>query len=138
MDFEKRLGRGITTEKLTESNFRIWYEKNILILAYREVDFVLFGRNSFLSGSFESEKWSQSDKLARMIIRRSLSDDMLEYVWGVTSVKEIFDKITNFFQRHTLLHTLRARRDFYSTEIKPSVKMLSYINGIQHLGSALK
>lgn len=50
----------------------------------------------------------------------------------------MFDIITKDFKKHTLLNNPRSRRDFYTAGMKPGEKMLSYIDRVQQLGSAIK
>lgn len=136
MDSEK-FG-SIKIDKLTDSNFHIWKQKIDLILTYREVDEVASQDNPHKSGTPEFKKWTQLDKQARALIGLSLSDEMLEHVRGASTAKQMLDDIHNVFQRHTLLNKLRARRNFYTVEMRAGERMLSYINRVQHLGSILK
>lgn len=68
MDSENRFGRVVATEEMTESGIHMWKEKIKLIPDYSEADSVRSDKESFLSGSFESDKWLQSDELARAVI----------------------------------------------------------------------
>lgn len=54
------------------------------------------------------------------------------------STKDMFDKITNVFQRHTIFNKFRAGQDFYTAELKPAKMLLSDINRIQQMGYVLK
>lgn len=76
--------------------------------------------------------------MARAIISLSLSDKLLEHVRRSKTSKEMFECICNVFQHHNLQNKLRARRNFYTAEMKKGEKMLSYIDRIQQLGMILK
>lgn len=139
MDSDKLVGSGaLRIEKLSDDNYHIWKQEIELVLAYREVDVAVIEENQFQRGCPEYTKWKQCDKMARAIIGLSLSDDMLEHVRECSSAREMLQNIKNVFQRHTLLNKLRARRQFYTVEMKQNEKMLTYINRVQHCGSVLK
>lgn len=125
-------------EKLTESNYHVWKQKIELVLTYRDVDLVVTEENFHEEGSPEYEKWVRADKLAQAIIGLTLSDDMLEHVREAGTAQEMLKNIKNVFHRHTLLNKLRARREFYTVEMKSAERMLTYINRVRHLSSVLQ
>lgn len=50
----------------------------------------------------------------------------------------MLDETHNVLQLHTLLNKLRARRNFFTVEMRAGERMLSFIDRVQHLGSILK
>lgn len=63
---------------------------------------------------------------------------MLEHVRECTTAKGMLHKITNLFQRHTLLYKFRARRKFYTIEMNRNKEILTNINRVQQPGTILK
>lgn len=78
-----------------------------------------------------TKKWNQCDKFARSIIGLSHFDDMFEHVHKFATAKEMLPNIKNVFRRKTTLNKPRARRDFYTVEMKKIEKTLACINGVQ-------
>ena len=82
--------------------------------------------------------WFEKYKKAQSVIGISLSNDLLENVRDVTTTKEMWNAITNVFERHTLLNKLSARKRFYTATMSPDESVLQFSNRIRQLSSTLK
>lgn len=130
----------VRIEKLGADNFHSWKQKIGLILGHREVDeFIDKDKRPIIPESIEERsKWSRKDKLARMTIGLSLSDEMLKNVEHTSTALEMWTEICNVHQRHTLINKLAARRDFYTASMRNDEGVLPYINRVRQIASVLE
>lgn len=128
---------GFKIEKLGDNNFHVWKQKVELVLAFRELDDVITDEGPPTEVD-KLEKWKKRDAKAKAVIGLTLSDDHLDHVRGVSTAAEMWNAITNVFQRRTLMNIVRARRDFYSAQMGDDERVLVYINRVRQLAADLK
>ena len=128
---------GFKVVKLNDDNFYVWKQRIELVLAYRELDDLITDDPPPASDD-GFKAWKKSDARARAVIGLSLSDEHLEHVREVKTAKEMWNCILNVFERHSLLNKLAARRNFYTVTMKEGEKMLTYINRVRQLATALR
>ena len=114
------------TEKLSETNFHAWKQKIIHLLALKDLS--EFIEESSPDDDTESSTCKRKDRKAQAIIGLTLSDDMLENVRDVTNTKDMWKKICDIFERHTLLNKLSARKKFYTAVKEENESALQFSN----------
>ena len=95
-------------DKLESNKYHAWKQKIKHLLALKDLD-------EFIDCNVEPQstaEWKRKDIKAQAIIGLTLSDEMLESVREVSSTKEMWQKICDIFEKHTLLNKLSARRKF--------------------------
>ena len=122
-------------EKLNDSNFYVWKERIVHILALKDLDAFI---EDLPTEDIGSAVWKKNDRKARAIIGLSLSDEHLEHVRDVKTAREMWNVILNVFERHTLLNKLSARRKFYTVTMQTGEKVLTYLNRVKQLAATLK
>eukprot|EP00171_Calliarthron_tuberculosum_P023570 IDg23570t1 len=128
-------------QKLNDSNFHSWKQKIKYVLAHRQVDKMIDPRlrpDKPPDDNEEVLEWLRKDKTAQMTITLTLSDEMLKNVSHTTTALEMWRKISNVYERHTLLNKLSARRNFYTATMFSSEKMLTYMNRVRQMALALQ
>ena len=123
-------------EKLSENNFHAWKQKIKHLLALKDLS--EFIEESSPTDGADTATWKRKDRKAQAIIGLTLSDDILENVREVTSTKDMWQRICDVFERHTLLNKLSARRKFYTALKAESESALQFSNRIRQLASTLK
>ena len=123
-------------EKLSETNFHAWKQKIKHLLALKDLS--EFIEESSPDDDTESSTWKRKDRKAQAIIALTLSDDILENVRDVTNTKDMWKKICDIFERHTLLNKLSARKKFYTAVKEETESALQFSNRIRQLASTLK
>ena len=124
-------------DKLNKNNFHAWKQKIKHLLALKDLlDFI--DEDPPASAGTELVAWQKKDIKAQAIIGLTLSDELLENVREVTSTKEMWQKIRDVFERHTLLNKLAARRKFYTATKEESESALQFSNRIRQLAATLK
>ena len=121
-------------DKLTDTKFNAWKIRIQHILALKDLEDFLVGDPP----AENTEAWIKKDKKAHAIIGLTLSDELLENVWEVTTAKLMWVTIKNIFERHTLLNKLAARCKFYTAEKEESESVLKFSNRIRHMAASLK
>lgn len=121
-------------DKLDHLNYHAWKIRVQHVLSLKDLD-------EFLTEDPPATglaAWKKKDKKAQALIGLSLSDELLENVREVTTAKEMWLKIRDVFERHTLLNKLSARRKFYTATKQDSETILQFANRIGYLASTLK
>ena len=124
-------------DKLVDSNFHVWKQKVELVLGDREVTEHILDSAAPEDPSALAQ-WKKDDAKAKAVIGLTLSNDLLEHVRGIETAYEMWEAITNLFQRRTLLNSLSARRRFYSVKMNDGEKALAYISRVRQLAADLK
>ena len=123
-------------EKLGESNFHAWKQKIEHLLALKDLsDFI---EESSPPDGADKAAWKKKDRKAQAVIGLTLSDDLLENVRDVASTKDMWQKICDIFERHTLLNKLSARKKFYTALKGENESAPQFSNRIRQLASTLK
>ena len=123
-------------EKLSETNFHAWKQKIKHLLALKDLS--EFIEESSPSDDSDKANWKRKDRKAQAIIGLTLSDDILENVRDVESTKDMWQKICDVFERHTLLNKLSARKKFYTALKEENESALQFSNRVRQLASTLK
>ena len=121
-------------DKLNANNFHAWKQKIKHLLALKDLDEYIDSE----APTSDSAAWRRKDTKAQAIIGLTLSDEMLENVREVTTTKEMWKKICDVFERHTLLNKLAARRKFYTATKEEGETALQFSNRIRQLAATLK
>jgi hypothetical protein len=131
---------GFKIDKLTASNYHTWKQKIELVLAFRELDEVVFNVEStnILQDAAAIAEFRKKDAKAKAVIGLTLSDEHLEHVRGAKSAAEMWLAIKNVFQRTSSLNKLAARRRFYTVAMLDGERILTYINRVKQLTEELK
>ena len=124
-------------DKLVDSNFHVWKQKVELVLGDRELIEHILDSDKPEDAS-ELAQWKKNDAKAKAVIGLTLSNDLLEHVRGIETAYEMWEAITDLFQRRTLLNSLSARRRFYSVKMNDGEKALAYISRVRQLAADLK
>ena len=90
-------------EKLNASNFHAWKQKIFHLLVLKDLEEYI---DADPPTGANLAAWRKKDIKAQAIIGLTLSDDLLENVREVQTTKEMWKKICDVFQRHTLLNKL--------------------------------
>eukprot|EP00171_Calliarthron_tuberculosum_P020267 IDg20267t1 len=101
---------GFCVEKLSETNFYAWKQKMELSLAHKEVENMIDIEFYPIKPEDPDHllKWLRKDKLCRINIELSLSDDMQKNARHTKTALEMEIEICNAHQRHTLLNKLSS------------------------------
>jgi hypothetical protein len=120
-------------DKLTAGNYHTWRQKIELVLAFCELDEVVFntGSTNTLQDAAAIAEFRKKDAKAKTMIGLTLCDEHLEHVRGANSAAEMWLAIKNVFQRTSLLKKLAARRRFYTVSIADGERILTYINRVK-------
>ena len=100
-------------EKQNGDNFYAWKQKIKHLLAFKDLD-------EFIEAEPPEETdathgaWKRKEVKAQAIIGPSLSDDMLGNTREVQTTKQMWKKICDVFERHTLLNKLLTIRPLSS------------------------
>jgi Reverse transcriptase (RNA-dependent DNA polymerase)/gag-polypeptide of LTR copia-type/Integrase core domain/GAG-pre-integrase domain len=131
---------GFKIDKLTSSNYHTWKQKIELVLAFRELDEVVFNivSTNVMQDTAAAAELKKKDAKAKAVIGLTLSDEHLEHVRGAETAAEMWLAIKNVFQRTSLLNKLAARRRFYTASMVDNEKILTYINRVKQLTEELK
>ena len=81
--------------------------------------------------------WKKNDIKAQAIIALTLSDELLENVREATTTEDMWQKICDVFEIHSLLNKLSARRKFYTATMKERETVLHFANHIRQLAATL-
>ena len=127
----------IKIEKLNDDNYHTWKHRIQFALSLRDLDEYLTAEPPASEHSTFAS-WKKNDKKAKAMIALSLQDDHLEQVQHATSAKEIWNLISDIFEKHTLLNKLTARRQFYTAKMRETEKVRSFATRIRQLASSLK
>ena len=122
-------------EKLNATNFHAWKQKIFHLLVLKDLEEYIEADPPV---GTDLAAWRKKDIKAQAIIGLTLSDDLLENVREVQSTKEMWKKICDVFQRHTLLNKLAARRKFYTATMGNNESVLQFSNRVLQLASTLK
>ena len=123
--------------QLDSSNYNFWKIRIQHLMALKYLDDLL-EEDPRTDKDSSITAWKKEDKKAQAIIGLTLSDDLLANVREVETAKEMWTKIKNIFQCHTLLNKLSARRKFYTASMQDTESVLKFANRIQQLATALK
>lgn len=124
-------------EKLNSTNFYAWKQKIKHLLALKDLDeFIDDDPPSRTDESFKA--WTRKDIKAQATIGLTLSDEMLANTREVETTKQMWKKICDIFERHTLLNKLAARRKFYTATLEEGESILQYANRLRQLAAILK
>ena len=74
----------------------------------------------------------KKNKKAQDVIGLSLSNELLENVHDVFTTKDMWNKIKNVFERHTLLNELSARKRFYTATMSTDESVLQFSSSLLH------
>jgi len=130
---------GIKIEKLTETNFREWRQRNKKILAVRDLDDMLDeDGNPTDAETRELAVWKRRDTKASAIIGLTLGFEQLEPVSGCETTAKMWSKLQGVFHRKSLMNKMKARREFQTVEMTVGEGMLGYINRVRNLGENVK
>lgn len=110
-------GSAVRIEKLSDSNYHAWKQIIILVLTLRDLDYYLTEDPSGKEDEQMNRKWNRGDRKAQAIIGLVMSDEDLELMRNAESAKDMWKKINNVFERHTLLNRPTARRRFYTVSM---------------------
>ena len=124
-------------EELNNSNYHYWKIRIQHVLALKDLENFLED-DPPTSTPTDIALWKKNDKKAQAIIGLTLSNDLLENVREVQSIKEMWIVIKNVFELHTLLNKLSARKNFYTATKNSTETTLQFANRIRHLASTLK
>ncbi len=126
-------------EKLNGTNFYAWKQKIKHLLALKDLDDLVDGSPP-AEGETEAvhKDWKRRDIKAQAIIGLTLSDEMLANTREVQTTKQMWKKICDVFERHTLLNKLSARRKFYTATLQEGESILQFANRIRLLAATLK
>ena len=122
-------------EKLNASNFHAWKQKIFHLLVLKDLEEYI---DADPPVGADLAAWRKKDIKAQAIIGLTLSDDLLENVREVQTTKEMWKKICDVFQRHTLLNKLAARRKFYTAAMGDNESVMQFSNRVLQLASTLK
>jgi galactitol-specific phosphotransferase system IIB component len=125
---------------LTASNYHTWKQKIELVLAFRELDEVVFdiGSTNVMLDPAAAAEFRKKDAKAKAVISLNLSDEHLDHVRGSESAADIWLAIKNVFQRTSLLNKLAARRRFYTVLMVDGESILTFMNHEKQLTEELK
>jgi gag-polypeptide of LTR copia-type len=118
---------GFKIDKLTASNYYTWKQKIELVLAFPELDEIVFniGSSTDILDAAAAAEFRKKSAEAKAAIGLTLSDEHLEHVRGAESDAEMWLAIKNVFQRTSLLNKLAARRCFYTVSMADGERMLA-------------
>jgi len=130
---------GIKIDKLTETNFHEWRQRNKMVVALRDLDDMLDedGKPTDADAR-ELALWKRRDTKASAIIGLTLGSEQLEHVAGCKTTAELWSTLQGVFQRKSLMNKMKARREFYTVEMTVGEGMMGYINRVRNLGENLK
>lgn len=104
---ERAGGSGaLRMEIISDGNYRIWKQKDELVLDYCKADVAIVEENQFQQDSPKYTRWNQCDETACAIVGLSISEDKLEHVRECSSAREMLQNIKDTFQMHTLLNKI--------------------------------
>jgi len=130
---------GVKIDKLTETKFHEWRQRNKMVLALRDLDDMLDG-----DGKPEKEEvrefvvYKRHDTKARAIIGLTLRSEQLKQVSGCKTTAKKWSTLQGVFQRKSWMKKMKARHEFYTVAINVGEGMLGYINRVRNLGENLK
>jgi hypothetical protein len=107
-------GGGFKIDKLNDNNYHTWKQNIELLLAFRDLDEVMFeAPPADMEINLEvAILFKKKDTKAKAVIGLTLSDDHLEHVRSAKTAAEMWTALKNVFQRNRLLNKLAARRRF--------------------------
>lgn len=123
--------------KLSDTNFHTWRQRVKFVLAIKELEEYLVNDPPERTDA-AYQTWLRNDRKAQAFIGLTLDEDHLVHVRDVKTAKEMFQSITDLFERVTLLNKLVARRKFYTVTMQDDEKVLSYINRVKTLASTMR
>ena len=126
----------IKIDQLKESNYHAWKIRIQHVLILKGLKDLIV--NDPPTDTTALQAWTQKDQKTQAVIGLSLSDEMLENVREHSTAKDMWNSITNVFERHTLLNKLAARRKFYTAVKNETESILKFSNRIRQLSSSLK
>jgi gag-polypeptide of LTR copia-type len=132
---------GFKFDKLISSNFHIWKQKIELVLAFRELDEVVYNVEStnILKDATAIAEFKKKDDKAKAVIGLTFSDERLDHVRRAKSAAKMWLAIKNVFQRLSLPNKLAARRRCFNTVSMADGEMiLTHINRVEPLTEELK
>jgi hypothetical protein len=131
---------GFKIEQLTASNYHTWKQKIELVLAFRELDEVVFniGSTNVMLDAAAATEFRKKDAKAKAVIGLTPSDEHLDDDRGSEYAAEMWLAIKNVFQRTGLLNKLAARRRFSTDSMVNGERILTYINRVKQLTEELK
>jgi hypothetical protein len=118
---------GFKIDKLTARNYHTWKQKIELVLAFRELDEVVFNivSTNVMQDAAAAAEFKKKDVKAKAVIGLTLSDEHLEHFRGAETASEMWLAINNVFQRTSLLKKLAARRHFYTASMVDGKRILT-------------
>jgi gag-polypeptide of LTR copia-type len=131
---------GFKIDKLNDKNYHTWKQKIELLLAFRDLDEVVFGDPPPDMATDEEAGYAfkKLDAKAKAVIGLTLSDEHLEHVRDAQTAADMWKCLMNAFQRCSLLNKLAARRRFYTVSMEEDEHTLGYINRVRHMADELK
>jgi gag-polypeptide of LTR copia-type len=130
---------GFKCDKLIHKNYHTWKQKIELLLAFRDLDELVFGDPPPDMATDEEVPYAfkRLDAKAKAVIGLTLSDEHLEHVRDAQTAAKMRKCLMNVFQRCSLLNKLAARRRFYTVRMEEDEHMLGYINRVRHIADEL-
>lgn len=77
---------------------------------------------------YSKKPWNKSDRKPRPMIGLALSQKHIKHVSEVVSVKELWNKVLNMFECHTLFNMLVPLQTLYNVTIQWGGKVTSGVN----------
>jgi hypothetical protein len=107
-------GGGFKIDKLNDNNYHTGKQKIELVLAFRDLDEVVFETPSpDMGSSLEAATlFKKKDAKAKAVIGMTLRDEHLEHVRSAKTAAGMWTVLKNMFQRNSLQNKLTARRRF--------------------------
>ena len=127
----------INIDQLRDDNYYTWKHRIQFALSLRDLDHVITEEPP-ADGDTSLPTWNKQDKKAKSLIALALSDPHLEQVQHAPSAKEMWQLISEIFEKHTLLNRLTTRRLFYTAKMNDNEKARLFAARIRQLASTLK
>jgi hypothetical protein len=131
---------GFKIDKLIDNNYHTWKQKIELLMAFRDLDEVVFeDPPADMENNLEvATLCKKKDAKAKAVIGLTLSDEHLEHVRNAKTAAKMWTALKTVFQRSSLLKELAARRRFYTVRMMEDEGMLTYINRVRQIAEELK
>lgn len=104
---------GLKIEKLCASNHRVWKPRIEPVLAYQNLDDHIVNDTCLLYHDTKQSVRLKAGTKAKAVTDLILFDKHLEHVRDCQTAHDMWNVISDLFQRHTLLNRLAARRKFF-------------------------
>ena len=126
----------VSIEKLDGGNYYLWKHKMSLLLVAQDLFGVVDGTEARQDEN--KVEWNKKDSRARATICLCLKDSVFNMVTECKNAKEVWDKLTKYYQSTSLVNQLMQRRKFLTVKMSEGEDIKEHINKVKTLAEQLQ